>query len=330
MYNFCTLFDKRYLYRGLALYDSLLKHCPNFDLWVLCLDNETFGLLEKMHLAKIKLIRPEEFENEALKKVKKERTSTEYSWTCAANLCWFMLDKINNGELITYLDADMYFFADPADIFNEIDMASIGIIEHRLKKPRQVLEKYVGRYNVGWVSFRKDDSGSAACEWWKDKVLDWCFAYFKDGMIGDQHYLNDWTERFKNVCVIRHEGADVAPWNVNNLKITKRNGKVLVGGRSLIFYHFHNFSLITEHLYIPVTAYHIPGTAKRYIYAEYFKAIWKAIKTVSEFDPNFHFGFKKKFLKSYIVRLLFRSRLFEYLYIRYSYYKLRKTALNST
>ncbi|MFA6463635.1 MAG: glycosyltransferase [Candidatus Paceibacterota bacterium] len=320
------MFDKNYLYKGLTLYFSLEKNCPDFNLWVLCMDSETLELLRKMNLSKIKLITLEEFENEKLKKIKNQRTASEYSWTCAANLCWFMLDKINDQDLITYLDADLYFFSNPQDIFNEIKNSSIAIIEHKLKGSKLELEKYVGKYNVGWVSFRKDKEGIKASEWWKDRVLEWCFAYFKNGMIGDQHYLNDWTERFENVCVIKNEGADIAPWNVNNLRITFKNEKVFVGNSPLIFYHFHNFSLINKNSYIPVTAYNIPNTAKIYIYNKYFKEMKKTIEFVSGFDQNFNSGFRDKFIKAYIARILFRSRLFEYLYIRYSCYKLKKTA----
>jgi hypothetical protein len=290
------------------------------------MDNETFELLKKMNLINIRLIKLEEFENEKLKEVKKERTVTEYSWTCAANLCWFMLNKIGNEELVTYLDADMFFFSDVEDIFKEIGDSSIAIVEHRLKGYKQKLEKYVGKYNVGWVSFRKDDEGIKASQWWKDKVLEWCFAYFKNGMIGDQHYLNDWSEKFNKVCIIRHEGADVAPWNVNNLKITYKNEKVFVGNAPLIFYHFHNFSLINRNFYIPVTAYNIPKTAEKYVYTNYVKEIKKTIELVSESDKNFNFGFKSKFLKAYIARTLFRSKTFEYFYTKYSCYKLNKTA----
>jgi hypothetical protein len=329
MHNFCTLFDKNYLYRGLTLYSSLSKHCHNFNLWILCMDNTAFELLRKMNLPNIKLIALEEFENDQLKEVKKGRTTAEYSWTCAANLCWFMLDKIKNGDLITYLDADMYFFSDPENIFKEIENSSVAIVEHRLRGFKQRLEKYVGKYNVGWVSFRKDAEGVETSRWWKDKVLEWCFAYFKNGMYGDQHYLNDWTERFKKVCIIQHKGADVAPWNVNNYKITYKNDRIFVGDVPLIFYHFHNFSLINKSFFIPITASNIPAAAQKYIYTQYIIEIKKTIELVSKFDKNFNFGFKNKFLKAFAARTLFRSKLFEYLFVRYSYYKLKKTAETS-
>lgn len=324
MYKFCTLFDKNYLYKGLALYFSLLKHSSGFHLWVLCMDDLTFSLLERMNLKGVSLIPMAEFENEKLLAVKKERTVAEYSWTCTANLCWYMMDIIQDSEMITYLDADMYFFADPKNIFQETGDKSIAIVGHRLEGERKRLEKYVGKYNVGWISFRKDKNGLASCEWWKERVLEWCYARFEKGKIGDQHYLNDWPERFQNVRVIGHEGADVAPWNVANREVSIRDNKVFIGGAPLVFYHFHNFIIINENFYIPASAYHIPASVRKFIYERYFQEMKEAIKFTAKTDYSFSSGFKKKFLKSYMAHLLFKFKFFDSLYIKYSHYNLEK------
>jgi len=45
----CTVMDRNYLTRGLALYASLRKHGPAYDLHVLCMDQETWDILS--HLA---------------------------------------------------------------------------------------------------------------------------------------------------------------------------------------------------------------------------------------------------------------------------------------
>jgi hypothetical protein len=278
-----------------------------------------------MDLEHVRLIATAEFENERLLEVKKQRTVTEYSWTCTSSLCWYMLGKVETGELITYLDADMFFFFDPEIIFAEIGDSSVGIIEHRLEGIRKKLEKYVGKYNVGWVTFRKDQVGANACEWWKDKVLEWCFSRFEGGKIGDQHYLNNWTEIFKGVCVIRHLGADVAPWNVNNRKISAKDGIVFIGEMPLVFYHFHSFTLVSNDFYLPAPAYHIPSTAKRHIYRPYFNEIRQAIAMVAVIDPAFNYGYKKKYLKSLLASIFFNNQLTYYFYINYSCYNLEKT-----
>jgi len=289
------------------------------------MDETTFAVLDKMNLKNVSLIRSSEFENERLLAAKKERTVAEYSWTCTANLCWYLLGKIKDGETITYLDADMAFFSDPEAIFQEMADASIAIVGHRLEGERKTMEKYVGKYNVAWVSFKKDEQGMKASEWWKERVLEWCFARFEGGKIGDQHYLNDWTERFKNVHVVSHEGADVAPWNVANRKITARDGKMYIGSAELVFYHFHSFTLVHEHFYLPAPAYYIPRSAQRYIYDVYFKEMQQNIAAVSKVDPVFHFGFKKNYLKSYIAQKVFSCRFIEYFYIKYCHYNLKRS-----
>ena len=322
--NFCTLFDKNYLFKGLALHSSLVSHARDFHLWVLCMDNLTFDLLQKMDLKNVTLIASTEFENERLLEVKKIRTVAEYSWTCTANLCWHVLGKISEGDIITYLDADMFFFDDPEIIFKEIGNASIAIVEHRLEGQRKIMEKFVGKYNVGWVSFKKDEDGLKSCQWWKDRVLEWCFARFEGGKIGDQHYLNDWQQRFNNVRVIKHEGADVAPWNVANRKIFLKNAKIYIGAVPLVFYHFHNFVLISAGFYLPASAYYIPGAAKKYIYSRYFEQTRQVINMVAKVDPAFNYGYKKKYFKSLLASIILSFKAVDYFYIKYSKYKMEK------
>ena len=63
-YNFCTYFDSNYLYRGLALYYSIKRLKINFRLWVLCFDNISYNILEKLNHKNIYLINLDEFEAE--------------------------------------------------------------------------------------------------------------------------------------------------------------------------------------------------------------------------------------------------------------------------
>ena len=76
MYYFCTYFDQQYLPRGLALYQSLVRHCKSFQLWVLCMDSASHEVLTRMSLPNINLIALADFENgdEELLIAKQNRT----------------------------------------------------------------------------------------------------------------------------------------------------------------------------------------------------------------------------------------------------------------
>ena len=47
---YCTYFDHNYLSRGLALYHSLQRHAPGARLWVLCLSERCFDVLQQSAL----------------------------------------------------------------------------------------------------------------------------------------------------------------------------------------------------------------------------------------------------------------------------------------
>ena len=48
---FCTLFDSNYLTRGLAMYESLAKHCDDFHLFIFSFDDKCLEVLKKLKLA---------------------------------------------------------------------------------------------------------------------------------------------------------------------------------------------------------------------------------------------------------------------------------------
>ena len=95
MRYFCTYFDRNYLPRGLALYRSLQRHCPAFQLWVLCMDRVCYDVLAKLGLAGVHPIALDEYEkgDEDLLRAKQNRTPIEYYFTCSPSLPLFVLDR---------------------------------------------------------------------------------------------------------------------------------------------------------------------------------------------------------------------------------------------
>jgi len=314
IHNFCTLFDKNYLLKGLAVIFSLERFIKDFNFYVLCLDDITFEILSKLNKKNLILIKLDEIENwdQRLLEVKKQRTFKEYCWTLASNLCRFILET-KNVEMITYLDSDIYFFNSPEAIFDEIDNNSIAIIEHRFSKNRKFFEEKAGRFNVSWVSFKNNDFGKEALNWWSEKVIEWCYDRYENGKFGDQTYLNDWSERFKGVYIIQNVGANVAPWNIKDYKLEEKNQNLSVNDKPLIFYHFHGFHLIRADDKIEYTIgnYYIPLNVKKLIYEPYFKELLNIIGLLKTIKKDFDIKYKNLSFKDKCAKILFCNSVFE-------------------
>jgi hypothetical protein len=247
--NFCTLFDTYYLSRGIALYQSLEKHCGNFHLYIFAFNDKCYNILKKLSLPKATIISLKEFEDAELLKVKPTRTIAEYCWTSTSSTILYVLEKYK-VESCTYLDADLFFYASPLPIFEEMGDSSILITEHRYS-PQYNKEVKSGKYCVQFVTVKNDERGLKALRWWRERCLEWCYNRYEDGKFGDQLYLDDWTERFEGVHVMQHFGA-LAAWNVQQYDFAYQNEQIIgvekETGKSfeVIFYHYHYLRFFTN------------------------------------------------------------------------------------
>ncbi len=252
MRHFCTYFDLNYLPRGLALYRSLLRVCPSFQLWVLCMDTGSYNALNDLRLPELQIIALEDFEraNPRVLATKGSRSRLEYYFTCTPSLPLHILSQETNLDMITYLDADLYFFSDIEPIFEEFGGHAIGITGHRFPARLLHLENH-GRYNVGWLTFRNNSSGLECLEWWRDRCIEWCYDRLENGRFADQKYLDEWPVQFPKTKVLEHAGLNVGPWNLGGCVLTRTPNGILIDGEPLVCFHFHGFKRIWSWLYDP-------------------------------------------------------------------------------
>ncbi len=277
MLNFCTLFDANYITRGLAMYQSLEKVCGSFRLYVFAFDDRTYQFLSanKNSYPHLTVISLQQFEDEALLKVKPARSTAEYCWTCTPSTILYCLQQFNLDHC-TYLDADMYFYSDPVVLIDEMKDKSVLISEHRYTKAYDQ-SWYSGIYCVQFMCFKNTSGGLNVLNWWRNKCLEWCYARLEDGRFGDQKYLDDWTTRFNDIHVMQQPGGGVAPWNVQqydfnqNLIMTeKRTGRIY----PLIFFHYHGLKFYTDHkVSLCGPLYEIDAQTKHQLYFPYIRQL---------------------------------------------------------
>ncbi|MBN1104241.1 MAG: glycosyl transferase [Deltaproteobacteria bacterium] len=250
------------------------------------MDEPSHEVLQRIRLPHVRLITLAELEKQDvdLLNAKGNRSPVEYYFTCTPSLPLHILKNHAEVDLVTYLDADLFFFSNPESLFHELAARSIGIIPHRFPEALKNLEQF-GKFNVGWVSFRRDAQGIACLEWWREKCLEWCYDRIEEGRFADQKYLDLWPDLFKEgLAILHHKGANLAPWNLANYHITRRKNSVYVDELQLLFYHFHGLRSVKTWIYDPQIELY--GTKSsililRHIYAPYVRMLKQQAKMAS-------------------------------------------------
>lgn len=272
--HYATLCTVDFLPQVIALHASLELHSSNrVMLHVLPLDSECAELLPSIAKPSIRPVHGFHQWHEGMSEARTNRTLQEYAWTCGSNLCEYLM--IQGFDEITYLDADIFCFADPAIIFKEIGERSIGIIPHRLADADLPRLGQNGHFNVSWVTAR-GDVGRKCIELWARQCREWCYYRNEPGRFGDQAYLDAWPMLYgSDLCVISNIGAGAAPWNLQQYDVTLREGRIFLNNTPLIFMHYHEFRWNDDGS-IRFTNWPLRLIDKELIYAPYVEALRRA------------------------------------------------------
>ena len=111
--HIASAFDKNFLVRGLATYRSIYPHTPDAHFWVLCLDNETKPMMEKMNLKNVSCITLEEMNNKELLETRPKRNNTEFAMTSKSCFLSYLINtnKVKSNEILILTDVDMIFYS---------------------------------------------------------------------------------------------------------------------------------------------------------------------------------------------------------------------------
>lgn len=244
MNHYCTYFDSGFLIQGVALWNSLRIYDPESVLWVLALDGAATDALKPVVGVNLRVATLGDIEaaDKELAATKKVRSQIEYYFTLSPCLPRWLLGLNPEFESITYLDADLFFFSSPQQLFAAMATAKASVLmtEHRFPRALKRLEKW-GRYNVGIQIFKNDAVGRRVLDDWRRQCLEWCYDRLEENRFADQKYLDAWPQKYgAAVLVLDHGGVNLAPWNWQNHRIVV-NDQVSVDGQKLIVFHFAKF-----------------------------------------------------------------------------------------
>jgi hypothetical protein len=235
------------------MYESLKENSNDFHLYIFAFDTLTHEILLKLRLENTTVISLKEFENVELLSIKNTRTKGEYCWTSTSSVIEYVFNNYD-VDSCTYLDADIFFYNSPKVLLDEMtDNKTVLITEHRYSKFARIFEqRRAGRFCVQFITFTNAKDSRDILKKWISQCIDWCYARYEEGRFGDQKYLDNWPDEYKNVHILEHQGGGIAPWNAGQYEFFKSDGKILGSGSAgrnkfeIIFFHFHNVKILSD------------------------------------------------------------------------------------
>jgi len=288
---FCTVLSKGRMYQALALIASLHHVMEDFRLHILCMDDDTYNLLQKMVGKNTFLTHVRELENVTMLAIKSQRRVNEYCWTMKP----VFMERIGLlypfYQRITYLDADLFFWNDPGMVFRNQPDCSVLLCRANIYIPPytpsilEQSERLLGKYNSGFISFKRDGIGDICLKWWKERCLEHCKEVAMKGKFGDQGYLDDMIVLFPNVGEIQTPGVNIGHWNFRKHKFYMLDGKIMIDGAKLVCYHFSGFRIANKHDIVLVLN---DREDPAFFYGIYTEVVKSFINIVEQVEPAFN------------------------------------------
>ena len=299
-FSYCTLFDHNYIYKGILTVNSLIAESVSAKVYILCMDELTFTVLSAYYsIDRVMPIRLEDFLDDKLRKIRAERSRTEFCWSCSAFIIDYVFRKYHE-TVCTYIDSDMFFYANPDILVEELleSGKSVQIVEHRftMNDVGKDLLEHSGKFCVEFNTFCNNDDGLRVLRDWEDNIIQQCTM---DPLkcCGDQLYLNEWPEKYSCIHILTNVGAGVAPWNIDRYKVIDRktgdpeNSYVAMDGTGkypLVFYHFHALYYIDRNT-IKINVFNRSlDVDKKTVYSIYIPYIERLLRTEDDVKKLSH------------------------------------------
>jgi hypothetical protein len=231
----------------LALARSLERQGVTRPLVVLVADAAEVGVTRPADLPALRLITPRELRAspalEAMnRRLQEDGNLDQYRWALKPILVGHMLSEAGPG--VVCVDCDLHFFGTLDGLLEAMNGASVVLTphwhDHRLGVRNTGLDITLahGFFNAGFVAVTPQ--GRAFAEWWARACAYRCETAPERGVFVDQRYLDAVPHLFPGTHILRHQGYNVAQWNLGVCERVPVDGRVMINGRwPVVCVHFY-------------------------------------------------------------------------------------------
>ncbi len=238
----CTICSKNYLHFARTLMNSVERTHPDWDRVVLLVDRvegafdparENFRVIEVSELD-IPLVEAFCFRYTIL-----ELNTAAKPW-----LFERLLERDGYQRAI-YLDPDILVHRRMVDVEAALDTGAFCVLTPHLtgpiddgRKPSEVEVLRAGAYNLGFLALQRHPELDKFLPWWQARLERRCVVDLDHGLFVDQKWMDLVPGMREGVHILRHEGYNVAYWNLMHRKVELGPEGPTVNGVPLVFFHF--------------------------------------------------------------------------------------------
>lgn len=237
----CTVISPNYRASARVLMDSLRTHQPLWDRYVLVVGDPAAVVQEPS------------FETLSLDSLAlPDLTELAFRYTMleldTAMKPFVIAALFRRGyDRVVYLDPDVVVYS-RLDEVDRDDGAFITLTPHLTRpvedafheRERSIL--LAGAWNLGFIAVTRDPQLESFLHWWSTRLEHGCVVEPKRGLFVDQKWIDLVPGLFDRVVALRHEGYNVAYWNLGQRIVTRdATGAYAVNGQPLRFFHFSGF-----------------------------------------------------------------------------------------
>jgi glycosyltransferase involved in cell wall biosynthesis len=236
-----TIVSKNYFHYARVLMRSLRATHPEWDLHVVLADraegtldlsSEPFGIIEAQDLP------IPEFEKFTFRYSILELNTAVKPWS-------FKYLFALGYQRVVYLDPDIFMYSRMREVEQSLAGGALAVLVPHLtgrildsNRPGELEILQSGTYNLGFLALGRHRSLETLLDFWCEKSLRDFVADLSRGLFTDQRWMDLVPGMFPDVSILRHEGYDVAYWNLPQREVRREGSAWLVNGADLVFFHF--------------------------------------------------------------------------------------------
>ncbi len=236
-----TICSRNYLAYALVLRESLLAAEPDADFFIYLADApltpETAMPAAVIPVAE--LVLPD------LMDMAFRYTVMEFNTAIKAD-CFLDLLTKRGFDAAIYLDPDIQVFRPLAEVHAALAAGASAVLTPHIlgplpddAYPGEIDILRSGVFNLGFAAFAGSEETLDFLRWWARKLHTDCYSAPEQGLFVDQRFVDLVPAFIRNLHVLRHQGYNVAYWNLARRKLVKdEDGSVRANGEPLVFFHF--------------------------------------------------------------------------------------------